>query len=106
MWKSADSFFVVFETSDWNLLDIVRPGLEAAAVGELAEFLGEAFEVLLGLLQLFVLFIIGGGREGQAVFDPDHWGEHHHRHLSSGYIQVLHRFLQTEETEENKWHMT
>lgn len=53
-------------------IDIVRPGLEAAAVGELAEFLGEAFEVLLGLLQLFVLFIIGGGREGQAVFDPDH----------------------------------
>lgn len=55
-----------------DLLDIIWSSLECAAVGELAEFLGETFEVLLGFLKLFVLLIVCGCRERQAIPDPNH----------------------------------
>lgn len=83
-----------------DLLDIIWPSLECAAVGELAEFLGETFEVLLGFLKLFVLLIVCGCRERQAIPDPNHWGEQHHRHLTA-LVNSLKHCKQMEQREES-----
>lgn len=66
-----------------DLLDIISSRLERAAVGELADFLVETFEVSLGVLKIFVLLIVGGCRKREAVPDPNHRGEQHHRHLTA-----------------------
>lgn len=72
----------------YDLLDIVWSSLKCAAVRELAEFLGETFEVLLGFLKLFILLIISGCRERQAIPDPNHRGKQHHRHLTALAISL------------------
>lgn len=66
-----------------HLLDIKSSRLECAAVGELAEFLGETFEVPLGFLKILVLLVVGGRGQREAVLDPHHRGEQHHRHLTA-----------------------
>lgn len=71
-----------------DLLDIIRSSPKCAAVRELAELLGETFEVPLGFLKLFVLFIVSGCRERQAIPDPNHRGEQHHRHLTALAISL------------------
>lgn len=64
-----------------DLLDIVRSSLKCAAIRELAEFLGETFEVLLGFQKLLILLVVGGSRQRQAVLHSNHRGEQHHRHV-------------------------
>lgn len=61
-----------------DLLDIVWSSLQRAAVRELAQFFGETFEMPLGFLKLFILLVVGGCRERQAVPDPNHRGKQHH----------------------------
>lgn len=65
------------------VLDIKSSWLQCAAVWELAEFLGETFEVPFGFLKILVLLIVCGRRERESVLDPDHRGEQHHRHLTA-----------------------
>lgn len=53
-------------------IDIKLTGFEGAAVRELAEFFGQALEVLLGLLKPLILLIVRGGREWQPIPYPHH----------------------------------
>lgn len=72
-----------------DALDVVWPRLECAAVRELVELLGEAFKVPLGLLEVFVLFIVGGCREGQAFRNANHRGKQHRWHLTDEAVPLI-----------------